>query len=130
MHPVTKINMGYYTKFDLTIHEGVVNLQEVKTALDGIMGNSASNFILDADLIFGDDTMTWYKHDEDCATLSLKFPGVVFKLHGDGEESGDQWNSYYKDGLCQICRIVPAYPDYDPKKLKSVQEAQKNDLGR
>jgi len=71
---------------------------------------------------------TWYDHDVDCAELSKKFPGAVFKLHGEGEYVGDLWDSYYKDGLCQICRASITYPTFDCTKLKDVEEAQLEDL--
>ena len=132
--------MGYYTNFELTVIEGTASMFEVKTVLDDVMGfpsdESIFGFENNHEINYGDVSLTtsdackWYDHDEDCAAMSKQFPGVVFKLHGDGEEAGDQWDAYYKDGLCQICRVIPTYPPYDPAKLKTVQEAQAEDVGR
>lgn len=124
--------MGYYTNFSLSIHEGSVDLEAVHIALDLIMDciPSESMFYNDGLAIFTQDDTKWYDHDEDCAKLSLSFPDVVFVLHGEGEETGDLWNSYYKNGQCQICRVQLSYPPFDVTKLKSVEQAQFEDVGR
>lgn len=60
----------------------------------------------------------WYECFEDMKDFSLKFPGVVFKMHGEGEETGDLWDAYFKNGKGQECRADIIYPDYDEEKLK------------
>jgi len=133
--------MGYYTNFELTGIEGTASMFEVKTVLDDVMGFPSDESIFGFEnsnegeyggvSLTTSDACKWYDHDEDCAAMSKQFPGVVFKLHGDGEEAGDQWDAYYKDGLCQICRALPpVFPPFDPAKLKSVMQAQTEDEGR
>ena len=124
--------MGYYTRFELVVHEGTANLDAVHVALDKAMDypHEDSPFEVDGDRIISSDSIKWYDHDEDCAEMSKHFPGVVFKLHGMGEETGDLWEAYYKEGKCQICRVQLTYAKYDLTKLKSVREAQKEDPGR
>jgi hypothetical protein len=133
--------MGYYTNFELNVHQGKANMSEVKDALDTIMDTDSLASIFELENYnepeYGDvsirtaDACKWYDHDEDCAQMSKQFPGVVFKLHGEGEEQGDMWEAYYKDGLCQICRALPpVFPPFDPNKLLSVQKAQLMDEGR
>ena len=115
------------------VHKSILNdLEAVKNALDDAMGfrHDESIFEIDDDIIRTGDATKWYDHDEDCAEMSKKFPGVVFKLHGEGEQSGDIWDAYYKDGLCQICRAKLIFPEFDQTKLKSVAQAQKEDEGR
>jgi hypothetical protein len=124
--------MGYYTNFELTIHEGTASMFEVKTALDNVMGVPSDESIFDHEIksLTTSGACKWYDHDEDCAAMSKHFPGVVFKLHGEGEEQGDIWEAYYKDGLCQICRALrPAFPPFDSTQLKSVSQAQAEDIG-
>ena len=59
----------------------------------------------------------WYECFEDMKDFSLKFPGVVFKMHGEGEERGDFWDAYFKDGKGQDCPADILYPIYDETKL-------------
>ena len=128
--------MGYYTNFELSVHQGTADLEAVKNKLDDVMAFSHDESIFDIreddefavqptrNVIASSDSCKWYDHDEDCAKMSQSFPGVVFKLHGEGEETGDLWNAYYKDGLCQICRAKFVFPEFDENKLMSVQDAQ------
>jgi len=53
----------------------------------------------------------WYEHDEDMKRLSRHFPDVVFILKGDGEDTGDQWVSYYKNGIMQNFRAKIIFPE-------------------
>ncbi|MEI2465158.1 hypothetical protein [Niallia taxi] len=50
--------------------------------------------------------------------ISKLYPGVIFKLHGEGEESGDVWYKYFKDGKMQDCPAKLAFDEYDENKLK------------
>ena len=59
----------------------------------------------------------WHSHDKDLKAFSKAFPTRLFKLTGTGEDSGDLWQKYYKDGKVQLCKAVLAFPKYDPKKL-------------
>ena len=50
--------------------------------------------------------------------FSKLFPGIVFRLHGDGDgEENDLWDEYYLDGKSQRCDAEIIYPPYDPSKL-------------
>jgi len=55
-----------------------------------------------------DQAGKWYDHEKDMRDMSKKFYGVLFTLHGEGEESGDIWNKYFLNGKCQVAnaRIV------------------------
>lgn len=50
--------------------------------------------------------------------LSKLFPTALFKLHGEGEENGDIWDKYFKDGKMQECYVKMMIEDYDESKLK------------
>lgn len=60
---------------------------------------------------------TWYDWEEDMILLSSKFPGLLFKLHGEGERPEDLWDAYFLDGKVQICPAEIIYDDFDPSKL-------------
>lgn len=59
----------------------------------------------------------WYSHDEDLIKLSKKFPEIVFRLHGEGEEPGDLWDKYYKNGKTQFCKAKIVFDDFDEDEL-------------
>lgn len=60
----------------------------------------------------------WYEHEEDMAKFSAAHPGVLFTLDGEGEEAGDVWRKYFRDGLVQRWRLPTPEPDpFDPTKL-------------
>lgn len=50
----------------------------------------------------------WYNHMNDVVDLSKQYPGVLFTLHGWGEEPEDVWRLYVRDGECQraVARLV------------------------
>jgi hypothetical protein len=51
--------------------------------------------------------------------LSLKFPDVLFKLSGEGENQGDVWVKYFKNGKMQLCMAELVLDDaYDESKLE------------
>lgn len=60
---------------------------------------------------------TWYDWEEDMALLSKRFPDVLFKLHGTGEDSEDLWDAYFFGGKVQVCPGKIVYDDFDPAKL-------------
>jgi hypothetical protein len=60
----------------------------------------------------------WYEHEDHLRIFSKRYPEVLFGLHGEGEESGDLWIQYYKNGKMQTCKVVMTYPPYDEKMLK------------
>jgi hypothetical protein len=49
--------------------------------------------------------------------VSKHYPDLVFKLSGEGEESGDVWVEYYKNGKMQRCSTKITFDEYDESKL-------------
>lgn len=49
-----------------------------------------------------EDHNRWYDSKEDLTALSESCPGVTFELHGDGEETGDLWVAYFRDGVMEL----------------------------
>lgn len=106
--------MGYYTRFELKVHEGDRNIEDILKesqefdGLDYAMDESGE----------GEEPVKWYSHVKDMLSLSEKYPDVVFSLKGDGEEQGDSWFKYFRDGKMQECYAKIEYDPYDESKLK------------
>lgn len=64
-----------------------------------------------------EDSCKWYDSNEDMKKFSKKFPGTIFVLSGEGEESGDIWKKYYKAGKVQECKAKITFDEYDENKL-------------
>ncbi len=61
----------------------------------------------------------WYDHEKTMREISTKFPSVIFTLIGEGEESGDMWRKYFKNGKMQIAKAVMIhFESYDEELLK------------
>lgn len=86
--------MGYYTTYEL---DQVKNPVDSEALEDYIREHEEELYALEPDGSSAESTK-WYEHDEDMFKLSAEFPNTVFKLHGVGEEQGDEWEKYYHNG--------------------------------
>ena len=59
----------------------------------------------------GDEAVTWYDCEEDMIKLSKKFPQMIFKLYGEGEDAQDLWNEYFQNGESETCVAEIHWPD-------------------
>ena len=105
--------MGYYTNYSLTIEKGddaVIQefTEECEGAEHAIFPDGESN-----------NSTKWYSHQTDLMEFSKKHPDTVFCLYGEGEEAGDLWNLYVKNGKGQRCKAKIDYPLFDEKELKN-----------
>ena len=115
--------MGYYTRFELEVYQEPEGFDP--DMLDLFMMKEQKkndNFIYTFKCIDGsfEDQMgetKWYEFDEDMKVLAKKFPDVVFKLSGEGEETGDIWNKYYKGDKSQDAKVVITIEEFDENKL-------------
>lgn len=108
--------MGYYTRFHLS-WDGDIDEEELKKALlkhdcYGIYNEDYEIEINEA------DSCKWYSYEEDMKELSKEFPDIIFDLYGEGEESGDQWHTYFKNGKMQECPAIVSFEPYDEAKLE------------
>lgn len=60
---------------------------------------------------------SWYDHEEDMLILSREFPTVIFTLHGEGQESGDNWRQYFLNGKSQKVQAKITFDEFDLNKL-------------
>ena len=121
--------MGYETRYRLEV-ETVKVMKEVK-GIDS-NGKPATIFVeeyIDPEKIqreisdlsgyqyLWSDMCKWYDHEKDMRTISKKYKGVLMKLEGEGEESGDLWVKYFKNGKMQECRARIEFDPFDETKL-------------
>jgi hypothetical protein len=104
-------NMGYMTNYVLDVIKGQVVYSELADKLEEISG-----YGFDSQLEMYD--VKWYDHEKDMRKLSQLYPEIVFKLSGEGEESGDIWKMYFKNGKSQFCKAEVTFDEFDESKLK------------
>ena len=135
--------MGYYTTFTLYVHEdaevglGLVKPGDAEKALREFASKLKEGeecFFLheiitddeeyEAEGAIGCVHWKWYNHKSDMAKLSARFPNLIFRLEGEGEEEDDRWHQYYRAGKMQECRakITIKYPEFDINKLDVVKD--------
>jgi hypothetical protein len=121
--------MGYETRYSLDIEADVI-LKEVK-GIDS-NGKPASVFIRSfvdveelkreiadqiSDNYLWSDGCKWYDHQKDMRSFSRKYPEVLFILSGEGEESGDMWRAYFKNGKMQFVKAKIVFDDFNAALL-------------
>lgn len=97
--------MGYYTNFDISN-----NPETVQRAIEDLSQYSFYNGRT--------DQVKWYSWKEHCIRVSKDFPNIVINIEGEGEESGDRWKAYIKNGKIQISKAVVTFEEFDEGKLK------------
>ena len=116
--------MGYYTAYNLDAETYNRKTGE-RTCLPADMYDKINEVLKEKDVLgyaltedwecF--DAVKWYDHDDDMIEVSKLFPGVLFALHGEGDNSEDMWDAYYLNGKMQYCGAEIVYPPFDPEKL-------------
>jgi len=101
--------MGYYTQYKLS-HDG-----DKIAELDGVLTQVTGYNWKGLDI---GDSVKWYDFDVDMRKISKMFPFTLFTLCGEGEESGDIWKAYYKDGKCQHVQAKVVFEEFDEERLK------------
>ena len=102
--------MGYYTQYTLKVEGNNPTLEEVAKIIDG-------EWMLS--YLMGRDTTKWYEYRNDMLQISALYPNVLFTLHGVGEEEGDEWVEYYKNGKHQReVREEWSPPEFNPDTLE------------
>ncbi len=122
--------MGYYTYFELSTKENKYKITDIMMYMKKEFQKdywfypferSIENLLFDKETddfwLDCDDVAKWYDFDKEMKELSKQFPETVFCLYGDGEESGDTWYQYYKNGKSQYCPAKISYDAYDESKL-------------
>lgn len=105
--------MGYYTTFELGVDD---------TGADPI-SLAQFNKDIEEEYEFGSydlqvkwlvnrdcDNMKWYDWKEDVEKLSLRYPNLILWLRGDGEEAGDVWKAWFRNGKSVVVKPKLDFP--------------------
>jgi hypothetical protein len=106
--------MGYYTNYTLKLEK---NNQKIIKHLREI--NQCAKHAIDKN---GDtlEQLKWYQHESDLCDFSLKYPDIILKLYGEGDENNDLWIKYFKNGKMQLCKAIINYDNFNENKLKTL----------
>ena len=126
--------MGYYTRFDGRVTGSKVLLDKFKE--DAERGDTYGQYGSNLDdwtygEFFGGDSAKWYDWEKDMKELSSKYPHLLFELSGEGEEAGDMWKAWARNGkvVTVRARIVFDEPDIDKElptpDIEAAIEAEK-----
>lgn len=63
-------------------------------------------------------TSKWYDSEEDMRQLSSEFPGILFRIDGQGENPEDMWKAYYLNGKEQKVFAKITFDGFSPKMLR------------
>lgn len=96
--------MGYYTDYDISN-----NREEVADAIEEASGYSWYSRSMNG---------KWYDWHDHCTAVSKRFPDELITVEGDGEEQGDHWKAYFKNGKSQKCEAIITFEPFDESKLK------------
>ena len=65
-----------------------------------------------------EESCSWYLHEDEMRDYSRDHPGVTFVLDGDGEEPGDIWRKWFRDGEMRVWRLEVDRPDDPPEPFQ------------
>ena len=101
--------MGYYTDYTITTDKAIP--EDFDEKFEQITDYS----IYDMELL----NVKWYDHKDDMLKISKEYPDILFTVDGDGEDQGDVWREYYKNGRMQRVEPKVIWPEFDEDKFAS-----------
>ena len=109
--------MGYYTDYKIE-RDGSSNLTDIETMCQQLEKISDYSFEPEGSHEISCNHSKWYDHEENMREFSKLYPEVVFTVTGEGEEGGDLWKRYYKNGKMQAAHAEIIFPPFDESKLE------------
>jgi len=104
--------MGYYTHHSLEIIE-----QPAQCSVSILYHMGRITELAGYGSLFDGEPCKWYDCEDDMLIYSTDHPDTVFALKGEGEDPGDIWIRYFKDGKGQYCPGKITFDEYDESKL-------------
>ena len=128
--PKGTVTMGYNTRYELNWEPkepakrpcrhcggtGAINIEDAIQEFADTEKSTCSGECTLAEVT--EESCKWYDHEAEMKDISRRFPSVLFTLRGEGEESGDVWVKYFKNGKMQSSKAEIKLDPFDPKKLK------------
>lgn len=109
--------MGYYTRFDITAKPPIPDekLAQFEADFEVVTGYGINASRGEMGL-----EGKWYDHDKNMVKLSILYADHVFQLDGVGEEDGDVWRMYYRNGKSHSAetKVVVTHAPFDETKLR------------
>lgn len=99
--------MGYYTDFEFG-----ANRQEIVDKIHEVSGYGEPGESGE----YGG--AKWYDWADHLKEVSLLFPDDLIEISGEGEESGDIWRAYFKNGKSVQIHAELTHPNFDESMLK------------
>jgi len=67
--------------------------------------------------VFDGKECKWYSWNDDLKGLSKEYPNLLFTLEGEGEEPGDLWKAWARNGKSVTVDAKITYPEPDLDKV-------------
>jgi hypothetical protein len=106
--------MGYYTDFEIIVKPALYSHTDVEAFRKAF--SHTTGYVLDDD--FRVLYAKWVAHHKDMRALSAQYPDWSFTVDGVGEDGGDIWRIYYKNGKSQDANARLVFDDFDEGKLQ------------
>ena len=122
--------MGYYTDYKLRVIDPDT-MERVRTGvseeIEGHLSEISGYGYVDDNMFCGGEIfgVKWYEYRRDMKAASLKFPDVILVLEGVGEETGDHWREYWKNGYVARYEATIMFPELNAMDFKLPDDAYK-----
>lgn len=115
--------MGYYTEYSMKVRnisksesERLNDVLKEKDLIGYVFWDSYYDASHDTVEYSSYEAQKWYDCEWDMDDISKQFPNAVFELSGEGDEYGDIWREYFKNGKHEYCRGEIVYET--PKEIE------------
>lgn len=110
--------MGYQTEYIISI-ESEHNQSDLLALLGALTDLTDYNFELSRDKTrLLSDSIKWYEWAEQITSISKDYPEWLILVEGKGEESGDVWKAYFKDGKKKVLQAQITFPEFNESMLE------------
>lgn len=117
--------MGYYTDYTISIIDGSYDKkmeEALQKDIEDLDGGGWEQWTSDEWY----SNRKWYSQSEDTYRLSMKYPSILFCIHGNGDDEDDVWDEYWQAGRMQHCHME--IPPYDPHQMREMYLDQEGRL--